>query len=509
MDAQTAPMQAAPMQAAPAPATPPLESQTGIAIIGAGFSGLAMGIALLKAGRRDFVILEQAGDLGGTWRDNSYPGCACDVPSHLYSFSFAPNPDWSRMYAPAGEIWAYMRKVAADFGLMPFFRFGQGLKEARWDAGGKHWQVQTARGDQLTAQILISGVGALCVPMIPSLPGLDRFAGPAFHSARWRHDLDLTGKRIAVIGTGASAIQFVPQIQQSAGQVTLFQRTPPWVMEKDDRAMKPWEKRLFRLLPVTQRLLRLVIYWRMELRALGFTVNPKIMKKAEAMGHAHLARSIKDPELRAKLTPDYTMGCKRILISNDYFPALAKPNVSVETAGIQEVVADGIITEDGRHHPADVMIFGTGFRATEPLAGISITGEEGRSLTAEWEKAGGAEAYMGIAAAGFPNFFMLLGPNTGLGHNSIIFMIEAQVHYVMALLRRIAQKPGAAAAAKDGAQAGFVARIQDKIARTVWASGCKSWYIGASGKNSTIWPGFTVSYWFKTRKPDLSAFKGI
>jgi len=353
-----------------------------------------------------------------------------------------------------------------------------------------------------------SGVGALCLPAYPSLKGLDTFKGEAFHSAAWNHDYDLEGKTVAVIGTGASAIQFVPHLQKRVKQLHLFQRTPPWVLPKLDRPMKKWEKTLFNTLPFVHRLYRDFLYWRMESAALGFTVNPKIMKRVEGLARKYLAHVIPDPMLRKKLTPDYTIGCKRILISNDYYPALTQPNVEVVTDGIAEVREHSIVTSDGKERPIDAIVYGTGFKATDPLSEIRITGRAGLEINEAWAKAGGPEAYYGLAAPGFPNLFMLLGPNTGLGHNSIIFMIEAQVRYVMQALKLMDEKKLATFEVKSDVHDAFNAKLQQDIKQTVWNSGCKSWYIAETGKNPTVWPGFTVSYWAKTRRLEPGDFDG-
>jgi cation diffusion facilitator CzcD-associated flavoprotein CzcO len=472
-------------------------TETGVVIVGTGFSGLGMAIQLRKEGRDDFVILEKAHDVGGTWRDNSYPGCACDIPSHMYSFSFEQNPDWSRAYSPQPEIWRYMREVADKHDLRRFVRFGQEMTGARWDAEENRWRVATRGGDEFVAGALVAGVGALHLPQIPELPGIEKFAGPAFHSARWRHDVDLKGKKVAVIGTGASAVQFVPKIAPEVGELTLFQRTPPWIMPKADHEMSGRTRALFKAFPPAQRAYRNVLYWLLEARAIGFNGQSWVMKVGQRLAKRNIDRAITDPALRRKVTPDYTMGCKRVLISNDYYPALARDNVEVVTDGVREVREHSIVDAAGVEHEADVIVYGTGFHVTDAFDDLEIVGREGRNLGKEWATEG-MRTHLGITVAGFPNLFFLLGPNTGLGHNSVVFMIEAQISYVAEALR-LAR--GRAIEPKPEVQERFNGDIQRKLAKGIWTrGGCKSWYLDAKGVNRTIWPGFTWRYWLDTRK---------
>jgi cation diffusion facilitator CzcD-associated flavoprotein CzcO len=472
-------------------------TETGVVIVGTGFSGLGMAIQLRKEGRDDFVILEKAHDVGGTWRDNSYPGCACDIPSHMYSFSFEQNPDWSRAYSPQPEIWRYMREVADKHDLRRFVRFGQEMTGARWDAEENRWHVATRGGDEFVAGALVAGVGALHLPQIPELPGIEKFAGPAFHSARWRHDVDLKGKKVAVIGTGASAVQFVPKIAPEVGELTLFQRTPPWIMPKADHEMSGRTRALFKAFPPAQRAYRNVLYWLLEARAIGFNGQSWVMKLGQRLAKRNIDRAITDPVLRRKVTPDYTMGCKRVLISNDYYPALARDNVEVVTDGVREVREHSVVDAAGVEHEADVIVYGTGFHVTDAFDDLEIVGREGRNLGKEWATEG-MRTHLGITVAGFPNLFFLLGPNTGLGHNSVVFMIEAQISYVAEALR-LAR--GRAIEPKPEVQERFNGDIQRKLAKGIWTrGGCKSWYLDAKGVNRTIWPGFTWRYWLDTRK---------
>jgi cation diffusion facilitator CzcD-associated flavoprotein CzcO len=474
-------------------------------VIGTGFSGLGMAIQLKKDGREDFVVLEKAHDVGGTWRDNTYPGCACDIQSHMYSFSFAQNPRWSRSFSPQQEIWDYLRGVTDRYRLRDHIRFGVEVAGARWDADERRWHVSTSEGEYV-ARFLVAGIGALHIPNIPKLPGIERFAGETFHSAQWNHDYDLTGKRVAVVGTGASAVQFVPRIAPDVAKLTLFQRTPPWIMPKPDHAMPQWTKTLFRMVPGAQRAYRNFIYWLLEVRALGFNGHPALMKLAQLVPQAHLNRQVKDPELRRKLTPDYVMGCKRVLIANDYYPALTRDNVEVSTAGVRAVTEHGVVDGDGVEHEVDVIIYGTGFHVTDAFDYLDITGVDGRDLAKEWREEG-IQTHLGITVAGYPNLFFLLGPNTGLGHNSVVFMIESQIRYVSQVMA-LADEAGAAALdTKESAQAEFQSDLQRRLAGGVWTQGgCTSWYLDARGVNRTIWPGFTWRYWLRTRKLDPAAF---
>ena len=474
--------------------------ETDVVIIGTGFAGLGMGIQLTKAGRRNFVILEKAHDVGGTWRDNQYPGCACDIQSHMYSFSFELNPNWSRMYAPQPEIWDYLRRVADKYRLREHITFGVKVSGAEWDEETRRWTVHTESGDEYVCRAVVSGVGALHIPNVPNLPGIERFQGRTFHSAEWDHDYDLRGKKVAVVGTGASAIQFVPQIAKDVAELTLFQRTPPWVMPKPDREVPGWERALFKAVPGAQRLYRNAIYWMLESRAVGFAVNPRIMRLAQKIAERHIAKQVPDPELRAKLTPDYVMGCKRVLISNDYYPALTRPNVHLVTDGVAEVREHSVVDSAGVEHEVDAIIYGTGFHVTDSFDYLNVVGRGGRDLAKEWRDQG-ISTYYGITVNGFPNFFFLLGPNTGLGHNSVVFMIESQIKYVEQCLDLLDRTGADALDVRPRVQSEFDREIQGKLVRGVWTQGgCKSWYLDANGQNKTVWPGFTWRYWLRTNK---------
>ncbi|UVS77470.1 NAD(P)/FAD-dependent oxidoreductase [Actinokineospora sp. UTMC 2448] len=482
---------------------------TGVVVVGTGFSGMGMAIQLRREGRDDFVVLEKAADFGGTWRDNTYPGCACDIQSHMYSFSFEQKSDWSRSFAPQPEIWAYMREVADKWGLRRHTRFHCEVAGARWDADEARWHVATKTGDTYVAQYVVAGVGALHIPSVPELPGIENFQGKAFHSADWDHDHDLTGRRVAVIGTGASAIQFVPRIAKQVEHVTLFQRTAPWVMPKPDHAMPAWTQKAFATIPGTQRAYRAFLYWLNEVRAVGFNGNLGLLKAASKLAAWNIKRSVKDPEMVRKLTPDYVLGCKRVLISNDYYPTFNRPNVDLDTSGVAEVRANSIVTKDGREIEVDTIIYGTGFHVTDAFDYLDITGRDGRDLAKTWREHG-INTYKGITVNGFPNLFFLLGPNTGLGHNSVVFMIESQIRYVADAMRMVERHGGDSIEVRRGAQERFNAEIQRKLADGVWTQGgCTSWYLDSQGVNRTIWPGFTWRYWLQTRRVDPSAYEVV
>lgn len=472
-----------------------------VAIVGAGFAGLAMAIRLKQAGVDDFVVFERGDDVGGTWRDNTYPGAACDVPSHLYSFSFAPNPRWSRSFSPQGEILDYLRDTARRHGVMPHIRLGTPVTAMRWVDEARVWRVDTPDGG-VTAQFLVPGMGALSEPKLPDIPGIDGFEGAFFHSAAWEHDHDLTGESVAVIGTGASSIQFVPEIQPQVGSLHVFQRTPPWIIPRTDRPLTAAEHRLFRVLPAAQRFVRAAIYWGRELYAWGF-IKPQRMRAPQRLARAHLEHQVTDPGLRAKLTPEYTMGCKRILISNDWYPTLARPNVEVVTDRISEIRPHSIVGADGTERPVDTIICGTGFHVTDFPAGDHIHGPGGASLSDVWNDRGSMEAYLGTTVAGFPNLFLLVGPNTGLGHTSMVFMIESQVGYVLDALRHVDSAGATTVEVRPEVQDAYNRDLQRQLATTVWnAGGCRSWYLDAHGRNTSLWPGFSWRFRQRARRFD-------
>lgn len=470
-----------------------------IVILGTGFSGLGIAIRLKKRGYHDFVVLEKASDIGGTWRDNTYPGCACDIPSHLYSFSFALNPNWTRAYSPQPEIWDYLRRCAKRFGILPHIRWNSELLSATWSDEEQRWHITTTQ-EQLTADFLMLGNGPLSEPSLPPIERIERFEGVMFHSAQWRHDYDLTGKRVAVIGTGASAIQLVPQIQPRVQQLSLFLRTPPWIVPRLDRPIPIWHRTLFRLLPFTQRLVRARMYAQRELIAVGFVYQPERIEAGMKIARRHLERQVTDPALREKLTPHYTMGCKRVLLSDDFYPSLNQPNVEVVSERVREVGAHSIVTQDGSEREIDTIICATGFHVTDSRLPQCIYGHNGQSLDEKW--AAGSDAYLGTTVSGFPNLFLLIGPNTGLGHNSMVYMIESQINYILDCLKAMEQRQAQTVEVLAEAEESFNAEIQQKMQKTVWMSGCQSWYLDAQGRNTTLWPGFTFEYRRKTRHFD-------
>ncbi|WP_018655800.1 flavin-containing monooxygenase [Actinomadura flavalba] len=475
------------------------ERAPAIVIIGSGFAGLGMAIQLKKSGFHDFVILEKSNALGGTWYDNTYPGCACDVPSHMYSFSFDLNPGWTRMFAPQPEIRAYMERVADKHAIRPHLRFGSHVEAMEYDDAAKRWNVSLADGTVFTPKAVVSGIGALHIPSYPDLPGIEKFQGTVFHSAEWNHDYDLTGKRVAVIGTGASAIQFVPKIAKQVDHLALFQRTPPWIQPKPDVSIPAPVRSAFQRVPGAARAFRAGIYWGLEARAVGFTIDPRLSGPMESLARRHIKRQIADPELRAKVTPDYTIGCKRVLLSNDYYPALTRDNVDVQTSGVREVRENSVIAADGTEYEVDAIIYGTGFKVTDALAEQRIVGRDGRKIQEAW--ANGIEAYRGTSVPGFPNLFLLLGPNTGLGHNSVVFMIEVQIQHVLSCLRLVQESGADAIEPKPEALRAFNDKLHKRLRKAVWSEGgCQSWYLDDSGVNRTLWPGHTFEFWAGTRK---------
>ena len=466
-----------------------------VAIVGAGFAGLGAAVRLREAGVSNLVIFERANDLGGTWRDNVYPGCRCDVASNLYSFSFAPNPDWSNTYSYQPEIWRYLRDVAAANDLDALIRYGHAVTDVAFDESTSLWRLTTSRGPVL-ARAVVLAVGALAEPRRPDIAGLESFAGPVLHTASWDAAVEFGGRRVGVIGTGASAIQVVPHLAATAKRLSIFQRTPPWILPHEGHRVPARTRWLYRHLPGPQRLARLRYYLRRELLVLGFVKNPQRMSVGERQALEFLADQIPDPHLRARLTPTYRMGCKRVLLSNDYYPALRRDSVAVITEPIERVVPEGIRTSDGAVHPLDVLVLATGFRVTDHPMGALVRGRAG--ATVGEALSGDLAHYLGTSFPGFPNLYMLAGPNTGLGHSSIIYMIESQLNYVVdaisiALTRRLLVEPTALAARH------WTARLRDQLSSTIWATGCSSWYLTESGLNTTIWPDFTFRFRRATR----------
>ncbi len=471
----------------------PLRDHVRVLVVGAGFAGLATAIKLDEAGERDFLVVERGPDVGGTWRDNTYPGAACDVPSQLYSYSFALNPDWSRSFSPQPEIQAYIRRVATDSGTLDRFCFDTMLERATWDEDAHVWRVVTSRGS-LTADVVVSAAGALSDPKNPDIAGFDSFEGEVFHSARWNHDYDLAGKRVAIIGTGASSIQIVPEIAPVVGRLDVYQRTAPWVIPRNDRAYTRLEKLAFQHVPGLQSVYRTAIYWGREMYVPAFTRHPKLALPAKKMALGNIGKAISDPELRRKVTPDYQIGCKRILISNDWYPALARDNVDLVTDGIARVTQTGIVTADGTEREVDAIIVATGFHTTDLPIAEQITGRGGVRLADHFAEHG-MQAYKGTTVNGFPNLFFVVGPNTGLGHSSMVFMIESHVRYIVDAVAHLKTQGLRSAEPRAEVQAAFVDDLQERMRRTVWSvGGCASWYLDDHGRNVTLWPRATFTF---------------
>jgi cation diffusion facilitator CzcD-associated flavoprotein CzcO len=456
------------------------EADFTVAIIGAGAGGLCMGM-------------------------RTYPGCACDTQAHHYSYSFAPNPDWSRRYAEQPEILAYLERCAVDYGLGPHIRFNQEVTAARFDEAAGRWTVKTASGEGVTARFVVSAVGQLNRPAYPDIPGLDSFAGTAIHSAEWNHDHDMTGETVAVVGNGASAIQLIPHVARRAKRFLIFQRSPNWVETKNDRLFKGWERGLFRTFPWLRRLYRWSIYWRWERSWPEFLQDTPAARKKEQRLSAGIARQVAETGLSEALTPDYPVGCKRVLLADDYYETLMRPNVEVVTAAIERIEPHAVVTADGKAHAIDTLVLATGFKSLEFLAPMEVRGLGARSLREGWQD--GAEAYLGITVAGYPNFFMLYGPNTNLGHNSIIFMIECQVRYVLRCIREALGRDLLYLDLKPEAMARFNRTLQAELGKTAWAGGCRSWYKTAAGRVTNNWSTTTYRYWWQTRRPRLRDYR--
>ena len=477
-------------------------------VIGAGFGGLCAAITLQEDGETDFLVVEKGADVGGTWRDNTYPGAACDVPSQLYSFSFAPNPHWSMSFSPQPEIQAYLQRVAREAGVLDRFVFDTAVTGARWDDAARRWLVATT-GGEVRARTLISASGGLSEPKLPDLEGIGDFRGELFHSARWNHDVDLAGKRVAVIGTGASAVQIVPEIAPSVAHLDVYQRTAPYVIPRNDRRYTAVERFLFRRLPVLQRIYRHAIYWGRETYVPGFTLEPRLALPAKLLARRNLERAIADPALRERLTPTFEIGCKRILISNTYYPALTRDNVALVTDPIATVTGDAIVTADGAERPVDVIVVATGFHTTDPPIADLIVGRGGRSLAETWSE-GGMAAYKGTTVHGFPNFFQIVGPNTALGHSSMVVIIESQMSYVRDAVRTMRAHGYETVEPRLAEQRRWNTDLQRRMGRTVWNSGgCASWYLDAHGRNTVTWPRASFTFRSLLSRFDVAAYDTV
>jgi cation diffusion facilitator CzcD-associated flavoprotein CzcO len=476
-----------------------------VIVIGAGFGGLGMAIQLKKAGKETFIVLERASELGGTWRDNIYPGCACDIPSLLYSFSFESDVDWTRIYPQQPEILDYLKRTAEKQRVKEHIRFKSDVAEARFDEPTGTWAVTLTDGTILRSRIVVSAMGPLNKPRLPNIPGRESFAGRAFHSSQWDYSVDLNGKNVVVIGTGASAIQFVPQIAPQVGKLTLFQRTAPWIIPRNDKPVGKVRTIARRRIPMYAWLIRKAIYWMLEIRALGFVVNPKILKWSEKDVLKFIEHSVPDSGLRAKLTPAYRAGCKRILISDDYYPAIQRPNVELLTQGIAEIGEHSVLANDGRRIVADVIVYATGFRATEGAVPVRIYGSGGIELADAWRD--GIQAYLGTSISAFPNLFLVIGPNTGLGHNSMVLMMEAQYRYILGAIDHLRRMNFRSIELKPDVMFAFNRDLQKRMKGTVWETGCSSWYQDARGKNVSLWPGFTFAFRKLTSRFDPTCYR--
>jgi cation diffusion facilitator CzcD-associated flavoprotein CzcO len=475
-----------------------------VAIVGAGFGGLGMAIRLKQEGIEDFVLVERGSDVGGTWWANSYPGCQCDIPSNLYSFSFARH-DWDRAYPMRDQILDYLRNCARRFEVLRHTRLNCELLGATWLAEEQRWELETSDG-RLAARVLVAAPGLLSEPWSPALPGLDRFEGRAFHTARWDHGDDLTGKRVALLGSGATAVQVVPNIQPRLAKLHLFQRTPPWVVPHFDHPIRPRLRKLYRQVPAVQALSRGVIYSLRETFVPGITRDQRFLKGQAALARMHLRRQVPDPELRQRLTPDYHIFCKRIILSSDWYPAIQAPNVDIVSSGVREVRERSVVDNDGVEREIDTLIFATGFRPAELPIAERVRGRDGRSLAEVWE--GSPQAYLGTTVSGFPNLFLFYGPNLNLGHSSIVYMLESQANYAIDALRTMRAQGAAEFEVRAEAQDAYNEEIQERLSRTVWnTGGCGSWYFDRNGRNSIQWPGFTFEFRRRTRRFDAPAYR--
>ena len=484
-----------------------------VAIIGAGFAGIGAGIKLKNQNDNSFIIFERAAEVGGTWRDNTYPGCACDIPSFLYSYSFEPNPEWSETFSPQAEILEYLKHCISKYQLEQHIRYNTSITKIEFDESKGHWTIWDDKNNETVARIIISAAGPFNAPMIPNIKGKDSFEGEAFHSLHWNHNYDLTDKKVVVIGTGASAIQFIPKIAPQVKKLTVFQRTPPWLLPKQELPYTAKSQARFKNFPLYQKFWREAIYWFLENRGRPlYAADNKKRAKGKKECLAHLEESVSDPILRKKLTPDYEVGCKRVLISSEYYPALQRPNVELVAEGVQEICPKGILKKDGTLVEADVIIYGTGFLATTFKNVFTVIGRGGRNLFEEWNEKGG-EAYLGTAVSGFPNLLLMVGPNSGLGHNSIVHMMESQLNYILDYLKHLRQADSEQTYfdLKQEVQVKFNEEIQQQLSKMVWSAGnCKSYYLkNADGKNTSIWPGSTISFRRKTRKIEFKNYEVV
>jgi cation diffusion facilitator CzcD-associated flavoprotein CzcO/acetyl esterase/lipase len=475
-----------------------------VAIIGAGFGGIGLAITLKKAGIDSLTIFEKADGVGGVWRHNTYPGATCDVPSHLYSFSFEPNPDWSRRFSPQPEILEYLDRCVERYGLRPNLRLGTEVAGAEFDDDSGKWRIEAAGGETTEADVLVSACGQLSRPATTRIEGAERFAGPIFHTAQWDHGVELEGKRVAVIGTGASTIQVVPAIAERVAQLDVYQRSAPYVIPKKDRPYMPWERRLFRWFPPARQFARFTQWLTFEIFISAFNQFRGVGRLGVRMFERNLDDQVSDPELKRALTPDHVLGCKRVLISPDYYSTLERPNVELVTQGVRELTKNGVVSEDGTERPADVIVLSTGFESTRFLAPMEIRGRGGRDLNEVWRE--GANAYLGMTVAGFPNLFVMYGPNTNLGSGSIIFQLESQMAYISDAVERL-RRTGGWLSVRPEVQQSFDSEMQSRLSTSVWQTGCNNWYVDEHGRNTNNWPGFTLEYRRRTRRLDPADYE--
>jgi cation diffusion facilitator CzcD-associated flavoprotein CzcO len=477
---------------------------TSIAIVGAGFGGVGAAVMLRRAGYHDVAVFEGGERVGGVWNHNTYPGAACDIPSHLYEFSFEPNPRWSRRYAPQAEIQAYLEDVARMYGVLDRIRTNTEVTRARWDCDRCKWALDTNTGTH-EADMLVTACGQLSVPSVPPIPGLDSFNGPAFHTARWRHDVDLTGKRVAVLGTGCSAIQVVPAIQPVVEQVDVYQRSPGWTFPKMDFAYRERTKRLFRRFPVLRRFDRAIVFAFQELGAMAMTNRHWLLAAFRGVAQRQIAKAIEDPDLRRKVTPADEVGCKRLMLTDDWYPTLTKRNVHLVTDRIAEITRDGIRTEGGSERTTDVLVLATGFKTHDFVAPMEIVGVGGRTLAEEWTEV--PRAYLGISVPGFPNMFLLYGPNTNGGTGSVVYTIECGVRHVIAALRELERAGAQQIEIRRQAAEAFDCELRAALHTTVWHTGCTNWYVDDNGNNPSQWPWLWSTYRRRTARLEPGAYK--
>jgi cation diffusion facilitator CzcD-associated flavoprotein CzcO len=484
----------------------PLTNDLEVAIIGAGFSGLGAAIRLKQHGIEDFMVFDKAEGVGGTWWVNRYPGCACDVPSHLYSFSFAPNPDWSRRFAPRAEIQAYLENLVRKFQLADRIRLKTEIVQANWSEQDRRWHLVDASGQCWRVRLLVPALGGLSRPAWPDIPGLDTFTGRIVHSQQWDPTLDLSGRRVAVIGTGASAVQLIPPVARKAQQLDIYQRTPNWIIPRPDRAIGPRRRALYRRMPWLQKLARFGIWAISEIRVPAFLWSNRLATGHRWLANWHRRRQIDDPQIRENMKPDYAIGCKRVLLSSDFYPVFNQQQVELITSGIAEIEADAIVDTAGQRREIDTLILATGFHATAPVPKGLIIGRDGLDLAKHWQD--GPQAYKGTTVSGFPNLFMLAGPNTALGHNSVIMMIESQIDYLLSAVDYMRARKMDQLEVSADAQEQWNAMLAGRLERSVWNDGgCRSWYLHPiTGRNSTIWPGFTLGFRRQLRKFDPQAY---